>query len=128
IDESSERSRQPPHVKGGWMLGVAAGGLVVNPGRPRPIRRGAGPNSNTRAALAHVLSHAAGSVAAIVAAVLVLGWGWRRADPFISVGLAVLIFWSAWRLVARTVDVLMEGTPAGLAPEDLERTIRETPG
>jgi cobalt-zinc-cadmium efflux system protein len=85
-------------------------------------------NENTRAALAHVLSDAAGSVAAIVAAVLILVWGWRRADALISVALAGLIFWGAWRLVARTVDVLMEGTPAGLVPEDLERTIRETPG
>ena len=128
IAEAAERWRQPPDVKGGWMLGVAAGGLVVNLGAARLLASGGVHNANTRAALAHVLSDAAGSVAAIVAAVLVLGWGWRRADPFISVGLAVLIFWSAWRLVARTVDVLMEGTPAGLAPEDLERTIRETPG
>jgi cobalt-zinc-cadmium efflux system protein len=67
-------------------------------------------------------------VAAILAAVLVLGWGWRRADPLISVLLAAMIFWGAWKLVTRTLDVLMEGTPAGLVPAELERTIRQTPG
>jgi cobalt-zinc-cadmium efflux system protein len=128
IAEAVERWREPPEVKGGWMMAVAIGGLVVNLIAARLLSAGGVHNENTRAALAHVLSDAAGSVAAIVAAALVLFWGWRRADSLISVGLAVLIFWSAWRLVARTVDVLMEGTPAGLVPADLERTIRETPG
>lgn len=128
IVEAVDRWRQPPEVKGGWMLAVAAGGLVVNLIAARLLTAGGAHNENTRAALAHVLSDAAGSVAAMIAAVLVLVWGWPRADPLISVGLALLIFWSAWRLVTRTLDVLMEGTPAGLAAGDLERTIRETPG
>jgi cobalt-zinc-cadmium efflux system protein len=128
IVEAVDRWRQPPDVKGGWMLAVAAGGLVVNLIAARLLTAGGVHNENTRAALAHVLSDAAGSVAAMIAAVLVLGWGWHRADPLISVGLALLIFWSAWRLVTRTLDVLMEGTPAGLAAGDLERTIRETSG
>ncbi|PYQ07689.1 MAG: cation transporter [Acidobacteria bacterium] len=128
IAEALERWREPPDIKGGWMLAVAAGGLVVNLVAARLLARGGVHNENTRAALAHVLSDAAGSVAAMIAAVLVLGWGWRRADPLISVGLAVLIFWSAWRLVTRTLDVLMEGTPAGLVAGELESTIRETPG
>jgi cobalt-zinc-cadmium efflux system protein len=128
IAEAVERWREPPDIKAGWMLAVAVGGLVVNLIAARLLAGGGVHNENTRAALAHVLSDAAGSVAAILAAVLVLGWGWRRADPLISVVLAVLIFWSAWRLVTRTLDVLMEGTPAGLSPGELERTIRETPG
>jgi cobalt-zinc-cadmium efflux system protein len=128
IVEAVDRWRQPLEVKGGWMLAVAAGGLVVNLIAARLLTAGGVHNENTRAALAHVLSDAGGSVAAMIAAVLVLVWGWQRADPLISVGLAVLIFWSAWRLVTRTLDVLMEGTPAGLAAGDLERTIRETPG
>lgn len=128
IVEAVDRWRQPPDVKGGWMLAVAAGGLLVNLIAARLLTAGGVHNENTRAALAHVLSDAAGSVAAMIAAFLVLVWGWPRADPLISVGLAVLIFWSAWRLVTRTLDVLMEGTPAGLAAGDLERTIRETPG
>jgi cobalt-zinc-cadmium efflux system protein len=128
IMEAVDRWRQPHEVKGGWMLAVAAGGLVVNLIAARLLTAGGVHNENTRAALAHVLSDAAGSVAAMIAAVLVLVWGWPRADPLISVGLALLILWSAWRLVTRTLDVLMEGTPAGLAAGDLERTIRETPG
>src|SRR5438552_10322001 len=128
VADALERWRQPPDIKAGWMLAVAAGGRVVNLVAARLLARGGVHNENTRAALAHVLSAAAGSVAAMIAAVLVLGWGWRRADPLISGGLAVLIFGSAWRLVTRTLDVLMEGTPAGLVAGELESTIRDTPG
>jgi cobalt-zinc-cadmium efflux system protein len=102
--------------------------LLVNLVAAAILSRGHTHNENTRAALAHVASDAAGSIAAIVAAGLVLGLGWRRADPLISVVLAAMIFWGAWRLVVRTVDVLMEGTPKGLEPAALEETIRQTPG
>jgi len=126
--EAAERWKDPPEIQGRWMLAVAVGGLVVNLVAARVLSAGHGHNANVRAALAHVLSDAAGSAAAIVAAVCVLFLGWRRADPLVSVALAVLILWSAWKLIARTADVLMEGAPVGLMVADLERTIRETPG
>jgi cobalt-zinc-cadmium efflux system protein len=128
VVEAVDRWRTPPDVDGRWMLGVAVGGLAVNLLAAWTLSSGHGHNENTRAALAHVLSDAAGSMAAMLAAVIVLGWGWTRADPLISVVLAVMIFWGAWKLVARTAGVLMEGTPAGLHPPDLERTIRGTSG
>jgi cobalt-zinc-cadmium efflux system protein len=126
--EAVDRWKDPPSVDARWMLVVAVAGLIGNLVAAWILSSGHGHNENTRSALAHVLSDAAGSVAAILAAVIVLGWGWQRADPLISVVLAAMIFWSAWKLVARTAGVLMEGTPAGLHPADLERTIRGTAG
>ena len=128
VVEAADRWRDPPEIEGRWMLAVAVGGLIVNLAAARVLSAGHGHNANVRSALAHVLSDAAGSAAAMLAAVCVLFLGWRRADPLISVALAVLILWSAWKLIARTADVLMEGAPVGLTVADLERTIRETPG
>jgi cobalt-zinc-cadmium efflux system protein len=128
VIEAAERWRNPPQILGGFMLAIAVLGLVVNLVAAWVLSRGHSHNENTRAALAHVLSDAAGSIAAIVAALLVLAWGWRRADPLLSVVLAVMIFWGAWKLVTQTLDVLMEGTPRGLNTADLERTIGDTPG
>lgn len=128
IAEAIERWDVSPPIRGGWMLAVAVVGLLANLGAAWLLDRGHGHNANTRAALAHVLADAAGSVAAILAAVAVLAWDWRRADVLISVVLAVMILVAAWGLVSRTLHVLMEGTPAGVATGELERTIRETPG
>jgi cobalt-zinc-cadmium efflux system protein len=128
IVEALGRWREPPEIKAGWMLAVAVAGLLVNLVAAWVLSRGHGHNENTRAALAHVLSDVAGSLAAIVAGVLVWAWDWRRADPLISLVLAVMIFAGAWKLVSRTMHVLMEGTPAGVDPAELDATIRGTPG
>jgi cobalt-zinc-cadmium efflux system protein len=109
------------------MLPVAVFGLLANVASAAVLTRAAG-NANIRAARAHVLSDAAGSVAAIVAGVLVVTLGWGRADSVASVLVAGLALWSAWRLVRRTASVLMESTPPGLDVGDLEDTIRATPG
>jgi cobalt-zinc-cadmium efflux system protein len=128
VIEAAERWRNPPQILGRFMLAIAILGLVVNLVAAWVLSRGHTHNENTRAALAHVISDAAGSIAAIIAALLVLAWGWQRADPILSVVLAVMIFWGAWKLVTQTLDVLMEGTPRGLNTAELERTIRDTPG
>jgi cobalt-zinc-cadmium efflux system protein len=129
ILEAVERWHTPKAINAPFMLAVAITGLVTNLVAAWILsRRDATPNANTRAALAHVLSDAAGSGAAILAGTLVLGFGWTRADPAISIALALLILWSAWKLVVQTARVLMEGAPTGVPLDELERTIRATPG
>jgi cobalt-zinc-cadmium efflux system protein len=129
IVEAVARWEAPPPVDGGLLLGFATIGLLGNLAAAWALGGGgAAHNANTRAALAHVIYDALGSVAAMAAGVFVLVFGWNRADPLISLGLALLILWSAWTLVRQAADVLMESTPVGLDLDALERTIRETPG
>lgn len=129
VGEAIGRWVHPPSVRGGWMMAVAALGLGVNLASAWVLSRGRkGHNANTRAALAHVLADAAGSVAAILAGAAVTFLGWERADPAISALIAVLIFWGAWKLVAETVDVLMEGAPADVDTARIEEVIRGTAG
>lgn len=127
VSEAVVRWREPQPIRAGMMLSVASFGLLANLAAAWVLARAEG-NENTRAALAHVVSDAAGSVAAILAAVLVLAFGWSRADSAASVLVAALVLWSAWRLLRRTASVLLESTPPGLVVTELERTIRETPG
>jgi cobalt-zinc-cadmium efflux system protein len=127
VIEAVERWQTPRAVEGGVMLIVAVIGLAANLVSAAILARAEG-NANVRAALAHVVSDAFGSVAAIAAALLVLTLGWTRADTGASVVVAALVLWSAWRLVRRTASVLMESTPPGLDVADLEKTIRQAPG
>lgn len=127
--EAARRWRSPEPILGGGMLVVAVAGLAVNLLSAFVLLRGReGHNANTRAALAHVLSDAAGSVAAILAAVCVLTLGWTRADAVASGLLSLLILGSAWRLVDDTLAVLMEGVPTGLDARAIEGTIRGVAG
>jgi len=126
--EAARRWQHPPDVRGGWMLAVATAGLGVNLLSAWVLSRGGGHGANTRAALAHVMADAAGSVAAMLAGASQVLWGWRRADPVLSVVIAVFILGSAWRLVRHAVDVLMEGAPVGVDVARVEAVVRGTPG
>ncbi len=50
---------------------------------------------------------------------LVITLGWQRADPTMSLLTAALVLWAGVRLLRDTTQVLMEGAPRGLDPEQV---------
>ena len=128
VVEAIARLGAAPEVDGLPMLVVAAAGLAVNLVSAAVLAGAGRGNPNVRAAAAHVLSDALGSLAAIVAGLAIWLFGWHVVDPLASLAIAALILRSAWRIVAETIGVLMEGTPADLDVAAIERTIRDTPG
>ena len=128
LHEAWTRWWNPVTVRGPVVLAVGAAGLVVNLGIAGILSRGGHSNANTRAALAHVLYDAIGSVMAMLAGLLAWTLGWNRVDALLSALMAGLIVFGAWAILRSTVAVLMEGTPPGLDVAAVERTIRETPG
>jgi cobalt-zinc-cadmium efflux system protein len=128
IVEAARRFEAPPHIRGYPMLVVAVIGLAINLLAAWILSSGSGHDLNLRAVTAHVMADAAGSVAAIVAAVLILSFGWTIADPITSILISVLILFGAWRLLRDATHVLMEGAPPGIDVAALERLACETPG
>jgi cobalt-zinc-cadmium efflux system protein len=127
--EAAQRFREPRVIDARAMIATAVVGLVINLVAAVVLSTGSnGHNMNTRAALAHVLSDALGSVGAIVGGVLVFTLGWTRADPVISAVIGVLILWGGFKLVRDTSHVLMEGSPIEVDIADIEKTIRAVPG
>ena len=80
-------------------------------------------NLNMQSAYLHVLSDLMGSVAAIIAALLMMGFGWLWADAVASVIVAVLIIISGYRVVRDSVHILMEGTPTGISLVNVEQQL-----
>jgi cobalt-zinc-cadmium efflux system protein len=111
IWEAIGRLAHPPEVGTGVMLVVAAGGLVVNAFAARILHGSSGHSLNVRGAYLHVLSDLLGSVAAVIAALLMRYRGWALADPVASILMTVLIVRGSWSLVRESVDILLESTP-----------------
>lgn len=109
--EAAVRFMNPPDVLGKTMLIVAAIGLVVNIIAFIVLHGGDRDNLNIRGAALHVMGDLLGSVAAIIAAVVIINTGWMAIDPILSVAVAGLILKSAWTLVSRSAHVLLEGSP-----------------
>ncbi len=121
--EAVQRLLEPVQVMGDIMLVIAALGLGVNL-LAFYLLHGAGKqNLNVRAALLHVLGDLLGSVAAITAAVIILGTGWMAVDPILSVFVAVLILRSAWMVVKESTHILLEGTPQDVDVERLQTAL-----
>ena len=127
IKEAIERWVMPVQIQGRAMLATAVAGLVVNLLVALMLMRGQS-NLNVRAALAHVLTDALGSVGAILASLAVLLWGLTRADPLLSGLIAVLVAFSGWRVLRETTAILLEGAPAHLDVAEIERMIAKCAG
>lgn len=121
--EAVQRMIDPPEVMGQTMLLIASGGLVVNIVSFLVLHGGDQENMNIQGAALHVLGDLLGSVAAIIAAVVILQTGWMPIDPILSVLVAALLLRSGWHLVRRSVHILLEGVPEWLDLADLQERI-----
>jgi len=126
--EAVERWLEPAAIDAIPVLWTASAGLVVNLLVAFVLSRSHGTNANVRAALAHVLSDALGSLAAIASAICVLWFDTPRADPIVSILIAALIARTSYRLLRETASILLEGVPSHLDAGAIERTVAETPG
>ncbi|MFW6066748.1 MAG: cation diffusion facilitator family transporter [Myxococcota bacterium] len=128
VREAIERIQAPPEVQGMGVLGTATAGLVVNLTSAWVLARSSRESINVRSAMFHVLGDALGSVAAMVAGVLLVTVGWRLADPVASLCISLLLFYGASQLLRETMHVLMEGAPRGMDIAQVEQTILQTAG
>ncbi len=121
--EAVNRYIAPQEVMGRTMLIVATAGLIVNVISFTVLHTGDRENLNIRGAALHVAGDLLGSVAAIVAAIVIIYTGWMAIDPLLSIAVAFLILKSAWALVQQSGHVLLEGAPAWLDREDMQQKI-----
>src|SRR5437879_1888621 len=126
--EAWHRVRLPAPVLAGPMAAVAALGLAVNLVAAWLLHRGAAESLTVRAAYLEVLGDALSSVAALVAAGIMVSTGWTGADPLASALIVLLILPRTWSLLRQAVNVLLEGTPAHLSLGEIEAAITRVTG
>lgn len=119
VFEAAGRLAEPVEVLGGPMLAIAIVGLLVNVGAFWILHRADGDNLNVRGALLHVMGDLLGSVAAIVAAGVILWTGWMPIDPLLSILVAGLVLRSAVMLLRDAGHILLEGAPKRLRPHEI---------
>ncbi len=116
-----------PPVPPGPVLAVGLAGLVVNLASAWYLWRAGRENLNVRAALLHMLGDALGSVAAIVAALL-LKAGVPAADAVAGLAVAGLVLWGAFRLLATSGRILLQFTPEDFDDEAVRQAILAVEG
>lgn len=117
-----------PTPVGGWAVLLIAGlGLLMNIVVAGILLRGER-TMNVRGALLHVVGDLLGSVAAVVAGAVIILTGWLPIDPLLSLFVAILILFSASRLLREILRVLMEGVPEGIDADEVGAAITAIEG
>jgi cobalt-zinc-cadmium efflux system protein len=125
--EAISRIRAPQAVNGGEVFVIASIGLLVNIIVAWTLSRDRD-NVNIRAAFIHVLGDLLGSVAAIVAGVVIYFGGPVIADPLLSMFVAALILRSTIGVLRETTFVLMDSVPEGVDYGDVGQALARIPG
>jgi cobalt-zinc-cadmium efflux system protein len=110
------------------MLAVAVLGLLANIAALAVLRGGRASTINMRAAYLEVLGDLVGSVAAIVAATVILVSGFQPADAIASLLVAALLVPRAFTLLRDVLSVLTESAPSGTDLASIREHICATAG
>ncbi|MGB3186593.1 MAG: cation diffusion facilitator family transporter [Ornithinimicrobium sp.] len=114
IREAFLRWGAEPDIDADLMLGVAVIGAAANAVSMVILFRSSGESLNMRGAYLEVLGDFLGSLAVIVAAIVVLTTGWARADAVASFAIGLMILPRAFSLLRDVAHVLMEAAPKGV--------------
>ena len=128
VVEAVRRIGDPPEVSSGPMLAVAAVGLAVNLVGLAVLHRGRSESLNVRGAYLEVLADALGSVAVIIAALVIVTTGWTPADTVASLVIGALVLPRAWQLLRDALDVLLEAAPRGIDLDEVRAHILRVDG
>jgi cobalt-zinc-cadmium efflux system protein len=122
------RFGRPAEVGSTMMMSIALIGLCVNLFGMWLLRRGKDESLNIRGAYMEVLADMLGSVAVLVAAVLIKLTGWHGWDPVASIVIGAMILPRTWLLLREAINVLLESTPKGMDLSDVRKHLEETDG
>jgi cobalt-zinc-cadmium efflux system protein len=127
VMEAVRRLIHPPHVAGPALIVVASVGVVVNVAASWLLAKASRTSLNVAGAVQHVRTDLYAFAATVVAGVVVLATGWRRADPVASLVVAALMALAAQRLMRASGRILLEAAPAGTDTAALAHALRSHP-
>lgn len=113
IVEAVRRLIDPTSIDGAGMSIVATIGLIANGIVLLLLVRSGSDSLNMRGAMLHAAGDMLGSLAAVIAGIVIVTTGWERADPIASILLTGLIVVGAWRLVRASTAILLDVAPHG---------------
>lgn len=126
LHEAISRFQHPEEVSAVSVMVVAIFGLFVNIFVAKQLHNDSH-NLNSRAALMHVMGDILGSVAAILAGIVIYFTHWLLIDPILSILIAALILRSTWALLKEVIHVLMEGVPLSISIQAIQQALLSIP-
>lgn len=112
--EAILRLIHPQHVRGSAMVIVAAVGIAVNIVAALAVSRANQSSLNIKGVMGHLLTDLWAFVGTLIAGVVIVTTGFRRADPIASLLVVSLMLRTSWALLKDSGRVLLEAAPPGI--------------
>ncbi|MBU3558920.1 alpha/beta fold hydrolase [Polynucleobacter sp. Nonnen-W13] len=125
--EAISRFYDPHKVDGLTVTIVAAIGLLMNIVVAWVLSRDK-KSVNTRAALVHVMGDLLGSIAALIAGIVIQLTGWMPIDAILSILVSLLILKSTISILKESYHFLMEGVPLHIDYLQVGQDLKKVPG
>ena len=119
IYESISRLLSPPEVAGLVVTIVAAVGVVINIIAAWVLAKANRQSLNVEGSFQHILTDLYAFIGTLVAGIVIMTTGFDRADAIASLIVAALMLKSGIALQRKAIRVLLEGSPAGLTPNEI---------
>lgn len=126
--ETYQRLFTPAGVASTGMFIVAAIGCGINLVTLRLLSVSNKSNLNIKSAYLEVWSDLLSSLAVMVGAVIIYYSGWTWVDPILAIVIALWILPRTWNLLKESLNILLEGTPEGIALDNVIQAIKTLPG
>src|SRR6202451_2813739 len=125
--EAVHRLSAPVAVQPRLMVIVAAAGVIMN-GVIAALLWGVARDVNMRSAFLHMAGDTLSTAAVIAGGASILYTGQNWIDPVLSLLIAALILWSSVGIVRETLNILLEGTPRGMALAEIRSGMEKVEG
>ena len=128
MKEGIERFYNPQPIDGVVMFIVAIIGLLGNVITAILLYRSSKENLNLRSAYIHILSDAFSSVGVIAGGIIIIYYEFYIIDTILTLIIAGYILWHSYYMLRKTINILMESTPAGLEIPHVQETMAQVTG
>ena len=126
--EAYRRFISPPQVNSTILTGVGFLAFIVNLVTALLLQRGSHDDLNLRSSFVHMIGDVASAIGAVSAGIIIYFTHANWLDPFVSVLIGLLIFYSAWGILRETVDILLESTPRDVNMSSIVRDMMQVKG
>ena len=127
VVEAIQRLFDPVPLIAGPVVWAAAAGIVVNLLSARLFGHDHHHDLNQRAAVLHLLTDAAVSVAVLVSALLVAATGWLWLDALTAIGVGSAVIWSALGLLREALALNLDAASRHVDLIQLEQALASLP-
>jgi len=126
--EAIQRLQKPVEVPGGIVMAVAGIGILVNGGTALLFMRGRKDDLNIAGAYMHMASDALVALGVVISGAVMLATHLPWIDSAVSLVLAIVVGISAWKMLARSLDLALDAVPEGTDLEAIKACLKRIPG